>query len=92
MDRIERAIIWVDRNLPTVVILMLVIFLGVLLYFSKASNLGRDSTDPVGGVSGMNLYVDAATGCNYLGRSGGLTPRLRADGSHWCDLPAQKAQ
>lgn len=62
--------------------------------FSVMSSLGKDSTDPVDGRSGMVLYVDAATGCNYLssGRQYGITPRLRADGSIWCDLPAQRAQ
>lgn len=39
----------------------------------------HDDTDPAGGgYSGMLLYTDHLTGCQYLGRPifGGLTPRL----------------
>jgi len=35
--------------------------------------------------SRMSIYVDNRTGCHYLGKLfGGLTPRLRPDGSHIC--------
>lgn len=36
--------------------------------------------------SSSDLYVstDTLTGCQYLSRGAGLTPRLRADGSHIC--------
>lgn len=40
-----------------------------------------DSTDPPGGRSGMSIYVDHATGCEYLSRRG-LTPRLDGQGRH----------
>lgn len=43
----------------------------------------RDDTDPPNGRSGMRLYTDAATGCQYLGTlTGGVTPRHGAGGSH----------
>lgn len=50
----------------------------------------KDNTDPPDGRSGMGLRVDHATGCQYLtsaslvGESG-ITPRLRADGTHYCE-------
>ena len=46
----------------------------------------RDATDPAEGErSGMRLYTDAQTGCQYLAASGGsLTPRLSATGEHIC--------
>lgn len=40
-----------------------------------------DSTDPPGGRSGLKVYVDHATGCEYLYREG-LTPRLDGQGRH----------
>lgn len=44
-----------------------------------------DSTDPVDGRSGMRLYTDAGTGCQYVGApSVGLTPRMAADGRQVC--------
>lgn len=49
----------------------------------------KDSTDPVDGRSGLRLFKDAATGCNYLGRSGNLVPRYKPDGTIWCDPPEQ---
>lgn len=64
----------------------------VLAVLSSLS--AKDNTDPSDSRSGMVLYVDAATGCNYLssGSQHGITPRLRRDGSHWCDDPQQRAQ
>lgn len=46
----------------------------------------RDSTDPTeGDRSGMRLYTDTQTGCQYLATPGGsLTPRLSATGEHIC--------
>lgn len=36
----------------------------------------RDSTDAPNSRSGLRLYRDHMTGCEYLGGSGGITPRL----------------
>ena len=43
-----------------------------------------DDTDPPGGRSGLVLYTDHLTGCQYLARpfSGALTPRLDGRGRH----------
>ena len=44
-----------------------------------------DDTDPPNGRSGMALYTDHLTGCQYVGKPfGGITPRLRADGKQLC--------
>lgn len=41
-----------------------------------------------GGVGGVPVWVDPATGCQYLGYTGhGLTPRLKPDGSPMCPGP-----
>lgn len=45
----------------------------------------RDDTDPPNGISGMGLFTDAASGCQYLGYGSGaygkaLTPRIAGDG------------
>lgn len=47
----------------------------------------KDDTDPTDSRSGLGLYQDALTGCEYI--SGGpwpaaLTPRLNADGTQVC--------
>jgi hypothetical protein len=45
----------------------------------------KDDTDPAGGRSGLNIYTDSGTGCQYLSVSvGGVTPRLSADGFPMC--------
>lgn len=55
----------------------------------------KDDSDPPGGRSGLLIYTDNLTGCQYLARPGlngdaePLTPRLRADGSQVCDQNAQ---
>lgn len=55
------------------------------------SPLARDDTDPVDGRSGLRLYTDARTGCQYLGqREGGLTPRIDREGHAICTTPEQK--
>jgi hypothetical protein len=43
------------------------------------------------GVSTVRYVTDAATGCDYVifdgYRNGGITPRLRPDGSPYCRAP-----
>jgi hypothetical protein len=53
--------------------------LGLFLVVWWLFPIGRDSTDPVDGRSGMVLLTDAATGCQYLARDG-ITSRLGAGG------------
>lgn len=45
---------------------------------------GLDDTDQADGTrSGLHLYTDAATGCQYLGTAqGGITPRQLPNGKH----------
>lgn len=44
-----------------------------------------DDTDPPGGRSGITLFTDDLTGCQYLGSPfGPTTPRLGADGKQIC--------
>jgi len=44
-----------------------------------------DSDPPVGGRSGLRVYHDKLTGCEYLGAAfGGITPRLDAKGKQIC--------
>lgn len=54
----------------------------VLTIISDAAGMraGWDSTDGQNVRSGMSLYVDHGTGCQYLGRIGVLTPRMQGDG------------
>jgi hypothetical protein len=62
--------------------------LAVVLLIILFSNhwLGRDDTDdPNGKASGMIVYSDHRTGCQYVGTVlGGITPRLDIDGKPIC--------
>ncbi|HET8688312.1 MAG TPA: DUF6440 family protein [Methanosarcina sp.] len=51
----------------------------------------KDDSDPANGYSGMSVYTDHLTGCQYLGISGGsaLTPRMDASGRQVCEPRAQ---
>lgn len=46
-------------------------------------DVGRDDTDGKTR-SGLNLYTDHKTGCQYLGNGSGLTPRMDALGYQVC--------
>lgn len=56
-------------------------------------DIGRDhdATDPPDRRSGLSLYTDHGTGCQYVaaGFFGELTPRLGADGKPICEPPAK---
>jgi hypothetical protein len=57
----------------------------ILLTISVVRKTPRDDSDPPGGMSGLTVYTDAFTGCQYLSRpSGNLTPRLYSDGVQVC--------
>lgn len=72
-------------------VIMFFVGFGLVAMFVDLLQLSfaKDSTDPVDGRSGLRLFKDAATGCNYLGRSGNLVPRYKPDGTIWCDSPEQ---
>lgn len=58
----------------------------VIAVFALTRSFERDDTDPpgLGERSGMRLFTDHRTGCQYLsaGPIGGITPRLDRDGRH----------
>lgn len=43
--------------------------------------IGYDDTDGKNVRSGLGLYTDFGTGCQYLWRFGGLTPRMSGSGT-----------
>lgn len=59
-----------------------VIFFGTQWVLFKL-DVGRDDTDGKTR-SGLNLYTDHKTGCQYLGNGSGLTPRMDAQGYQMC--------
>ncbi|EGT7582913.1 hypothetical protein JE599_002244 [Salmonella enterica] len=59
-----------------------VIFFGTQWVLFKL-DVGRDDTDGEAR-SGLELYTDHATGCQYLGNGSGLTPRMDALGYQMC--------
>ena len=61
---------------------MLVIFLVGLWALDKWSP--RDDSDSLNSRSGMTIHRDQLTGCEYLSRFGGVTPRLDSDGKQIC--------
>ncbi|WP_020471552.1 DUF6440 family protein [Zavarzinella formosa] len=71
--------------------------LSLILIWIIFSNLwhgsGRDDTDnPNDSRSGMMVYTDHRTGCQYLGTVfGGITPRLDRDGKPVCVVNEPKS-
>jgi hypothetical protein len=68
-------------NLASFFVTVFIVIVAVIL----AGRGDRDDTDPPDGRSGLSLYTDSKTGCQYL-RAGisGLTPRLDRDGKQIC--------
>lgn len=59
------------------------LFLAFFIVLSGCSP--RDDTDPPRGRSGLRLFTDNMTGCQYLGNPfGGITPRVDREGRHIC--------
>lgn len=44
----------------------------------------RDDSDPKEGRSGLHIYKDALTGCEYLSPGVGMVPRMGTDGKQIC--------
>lgn len=64
-------------------------FVVIILICAQAiyavSDIGKDDSDNAKERSGMIVRTDYKTGCQYLeSQKGGLTPRLRKDGTHLC--------
>ncbi|HBZ9863951.1 TPA: hypothetical protein MND73_000646 [Salmonella enterica subsp. houtenae] len=64
------------------VVIACVIFFGTQWVLFELG-VGRDDTDGKTR-SGLNLYTDHKTGCQYLGNGSGLTPRMDAQGYQVC--------
>lgn len=64
------------------------LWFAVAIYAVLAIFTPYDDTDPAGPFqrSGLGLYTDARTGCQYVkaGAFGGTTPRLDRDGRQIC--------
>lgn len=52
---------------------------------SVLTSTPKDSTDSAVSRSGLRLYTDQKTGCQYVAAGGGLTPRLRPNGTPMCE-------
>lgn len=64
--------------------------LALLITSALVGCAAKDSTDPAEGISGLSLFSDNMTGCQYLSHnSGALTPRMNADGKQVCTKGAQ---
>ena len=69
------------------VLAIMVIFSWVEGWFGPFTWLHKlDSTDAPDQRSGMRLYTDHLTGCQYLGTKSGLTPRRDAAGKIICKI------
>lgn len=63
----------------------------LLVALMLAGCIARSDSDPPGGFSGLSVFKDHLTGCEYLARpafvplmSQVLTPRMGADGRQLC--------
>lgn len=66
-------------------IFWILLLLVLIVIVSNHFRVGFDSTDGESR-SGLGLYTDAMTGCQYLSSGGsGITPRLDRDGRHICE-------
>jgi len=66
----------------------------VVVVIIAARAIPHDTTDPEGGRSGLSLYIDELTGCQYIrvGFFTKLTPRLDENGAHLCKGDEQRWQ
>ena len=65
-------------------LIWLIAFMWLFALVANAFGWGFDSTDG-GERSGLGLYTDNLTGCQYLSAGGfGITPRLDKSGRHIC--------
>lgn len=69
---------WLHDHTMEIAIVAMVLFLCLVVY-AAIEDANRPRTE-----SGMRVYEDEETGCQYLGRDGALTPRLDAEGKQIC--------
>lgn len=86
---------WFSTMLSTVAVALRILFLWSLVAFGiylfaqhMLPSVPYDDTDPPGARSGLRLYTDAKTGCQYIGSGflGAPTPRLDVQGKHICGV------
>lgn len=66
-------------------VLFIIVFTFLFTFIANTFKIGFDSTDGESR-SGMKIYIDNMTGCEYLGsQTGGLTPRLDKNSNHICN-------
>lgn len=69
------------RIAPGVLLMLAILFgLNIINEFVPHDN----SDPPNGGRSGMSVFTDYLTGCQYLSQRGTLTPRLDKNGKQIC--------
>ncbi len=75
---------WLNKYKGTLV--FIAVFWLILWLLNSDFVNPRDETDTPDERSGMALYIDHGTGCQYVkaGIFGGLTPRLGRDGKQIC--------
>ncbi len=75
MTEFKQVVSWVAK---------IFLLVALCVWLLGTTPLGRDDTDPGswGARSGMALYTDALTGCQYLGKNNSLTPRVDKNGKH----------
>lgn len=66
----------------------LIVFFALTIVFcfiaSTIQDAQTDVADPTAGRSGMYVYTDKLTSCQYLGKDGAITPRLNNEGKQIC--------
>lgn len=63
-------------------LLLLFVALYISWFMQLSINRPKDTTDPANGLSGLRLYTDDLTGCQYLSSGNNVTliPRVAPDG------------
>lgn len=75
----------IKKSLIKLLYVLVTVYFSIAFYGYIRGGADKDDTDPAGGRSGMVLYTDDKTGCQYLSnRFGGMTPRLNRDGEQIC--------
>ena len=71
-------------TINNILVIVSLCFVFILLDAAFGPWFYTDTTDGPDARSGMSLHMDYLTGCQYLGHSGGLTPRLDVTGDQVC--------
>lgn len=75
----------VENGAPLWPVVLMAVIGSLVIYRVLDAVVPTDDTDnPAGGRSGLSVYVDHGTGCQYIGRFWHVTPRLDAAGKPMC--------